>query len=179
MPAPRAGQDRVGAAVAGELPRRWLDPAPSFGAADAPAATLLRWWTDGCPFCEASLPALEALRGEFAAAGLATVAVYHPKPPRSVEDEAIRSAAEARGYRGALAADPDWDSLRAIWLDTGERNATSASFLLDRDGVIRYVHPGPEFHASGDPDHAQCNVDFAKLRLAVRALLAEALEDRF
>ena len=31
--------------------------------------------------------------------------------------------------------------------------STSASFLLDRQGVIRWVHPGPEYHPGGPEEH--------------------------
>jgi hypothetical protein len=41
-----------------------------------------------------------------------------------------------------VAIDPDWRTLRRWWLDGAERGFTSASFLLDREGAVRWIHPG-------------------------------------
>ena len=43
--------------------------------------------------------------------------------------------------------------LRRWWLDGGKRDYTSASFLIDRQGLIRWVHGGGELHPSSDPAH--------------------------
>lgn len=171
LPPPRSGADVLGRAVGALLPKRWLGDAvdPERG-----RPTLVRFWTDTCPFCEASLPALEELRTELGPRGLQTAAVYHPKPPRAVDDETVAAAADERGYHGPIAIDDRWTSLENIWLGTGRRAATSASFLLDGDGVVRFVHPGPEFHASDDPDHEDCDADWRDLRQAVEHLLFES-----
>ena len=63
----------------------------------------------------------------------------------------------------ALAIDPDWRTLRRWWLDRADSGWTSVSFLLDREGVIRWIHPGGEY-VEGDPD-------FAELEAEVRRLL--------
>jgi hypothetical protein len=39
--------------------------------------------------------------------------------------------------------------------------------------VIRYVHPGPDFFPSTDPDSARQNADFRAIEQAIVALLAE------
>jgi hypothetical protein len=41
-----------------------------------------------------------------------------------------------------IAIDLDWKTLRAYWLDGAKREYTSVSFLIDRKGTIRYIHPG-------------------------------------
>ncbi len=63
--------------------------------------------------------------------------------------------------------------LRRWWLDGGRRRATSVSFLIDKRGVIRYIHPGPAYHrevVSGDDRPSR---DFAKLQEMIEKLLAE------
>jgi len=173
MPRPRAGADCLGARFPWAR-LAWSDVAAPVPDAEegGPRATLVRFWTDTCPYCVASLPALDELRRRFGPRGLATLAVHHPKPPRPVERDAVRGAARARRYHGPLAADPDWTALRALWLSTGSRTATSASFLLDAAGRVRFVHPGPEFHRSTDAEHARCQRDFDELVRAIEALLA-------
>lgn len=170
MPLPRKGQDRIGR-VFGDLPTHWIGEALPTSGQGAAKATLVRWWTDSCPFCEASLPAIEILRERYATEGLATVGVYHAKPPRAVPDEAVVALAERLGYGGPLVVDEDWSALERIWLDTGARTATSVSFLVDAEGVIRFVHPGPELHPSEDAEHAQCQQDFEAMERAIRVLL--------
>jgi len=170
--------DLVGQPLAGPLPTRWIGaPLTLDGGGDDAGvhATLIRFWTDTCPFCTASLPAVQALRDTYGPRGLQTVGVYHPKPPRAVDDATVRDAAEERGYTGPLAVDPDWTTVRELWLDAGDGapRATSASLLVDRDGIIRHVHPGPEFHPSDDPAHASCDADYRALERAIEELLGD------
>ncbi len=170
MPAPRSGADRIGARIPSSIELGLPGGLP------AARATLVRWWTNTCPFCVASLPALEQLRVTYADRGLQTIAVYHPKPARaidSVDFEKVRAGALERGYHGRIAVDAEWTSLVELWLSTGPRSATSASFLCDADGIVRFVHPGPEFHRSDDSTHAQCDEDFRALEQAINFLLAE------
>ncbi len=171
LPAERGGQDLVGTRFGEPAFDRWID-----GTADRPAkakATLYRWWTDTCPYCRASLPAIETLRRKYGSKGLHVVGVYHPKPPRTVDDVAVRAAARQFGYGGVIAVDEDWSALNALYLSTGERRATSATFLVDADGVIRFVHPGPVFFHSDDPEFAVENDDYMKLERAIKTLLRE------
>ena len=116
---------------------------------------------------------MEQLRQKYGPSGLEVVAVYHPKPPREVSDEAIRKAAKAIGFEGPLAMDKDWSELKRLYLSTGERGATSASFLVDHKGVIRFVHPGPDLFPSDKPQHARQDADFRALERAIQVLLEE------
>lgn len=172
VPASRGGADLVGGSLPELKFERWVRKAET--PQNKPAVTLYRWWTNTCPFCESSLPAIEALRTKYAARGLRVVAVYHPKPPRDVDDKSIRGDAERIGYHGPIALDQDWSVLRDLYLDTGRRTATSASFLVDAKGVIRFVHPGPDFFPSAEPENARQNADHADVERAIAALLDEA-----
>ncbi|MDG2148423.1 MAG: TlpA disulfide reductase family protein [Planctomycetota bacterium] len=168
-----------GLSVAADLPTRWIgtpqalwiNSQPDFGPDQPARATLVRFWTDTCPFCEASLPAIESLRKEFGPRGLRTLGIYHPKPPRVVTDTHVAEAAARLGYHGPIGVDEQWAALQRMWLGGGERRATSASLLLDEEGVVRFVHPGPEFHPSRDPGHADCDRDYRELRAAILAQL--------
>ena len=124
----------------------------------------------------ASLPAIEELRLAYADRGLETIAVFHPKPPITSAEiplATIREAAAARGYHGRVTTDLNWNLLKELWLETGSRSATSASFLCDQNGIVRFVHPGPELHRSSDPQHELCDADFRALEQAIEMLLAE------
>ena len=171
LPPGRGGQDLVGTRFGEPAFDRWIDDTAVRPA--AAKATLYRWWTDTCPYCRASLPAIETLRREYGPKGLDVVGVYHPKPPRTVDDHAVRAAARQFGYRGVIAVDEDWSALKTLYLSTGERRATSATFLVDAGGVIRFVHPGPIFFQSDDPEFAVENDDYQKLKNAIEAILRE------
>jgi thiol-disulfide isomerase/thioredoxin len=172
LPASRGGQDMLGKAFPPLPFDRWLNTEGNHPPDLSHCVTLYRWWTDTCPFCARTLPAIEKLRQEFAPQGLKVVAVYHPKPPRDVTDRDVIEAARRIGYNGAIAVDSHWAALQQLWLSTGHRDATSASFLVDRDGIIRFVHPGVEFFPSNDPQDAEHNQDYLLMRKAIVDLLA-------
>lgn len=135
---------------------------------------LVRWWTEGCHFCRTTLPVIETL-GKEHANDLVVIGVFHPKPePREVDDRHILSVAKQLGFSGPVAFDRDWTTLNRYWLDANpDRNWTSVSFLIDRDGVIRWVHGGGEYHPSSDPAHARCDEEYRGLEKALASALAE------
>ena len=44
---------------------------------------LVRWWTDTCPYCTRSAPALVEFHERYAERGLTVVGIYHPRLPVS------------------------------------------------------------------------------------------------
>ena len=177
LPESRGGQDVLGSRLLSPLKfDRWLPPAAKDDGdkpLKPPRATLYRWWTNGCAFCEKSLPAIETLRKTYGDDGLRVVAVYHPKPPREVSDEQIQKFAEALGYHGDIAVDTNWSVLKEAYLSKGDRRATSISLLVDAAGVIRFVHPGTEYFPSKKAEEAQQNGDYELLKKAIGALLVK------
>jgi polyhydroxybutyrate depolymerase len=125
---------------------RWLTPeGKPVSLADQPL-TLLRWWTNRCPFCTGSVPALARVEERFRARGLRMVAVYHPKGAPLGDVEA-REYARRLGFSGAIAFDDRWTKYVEL-RDRGRLHAaTSISLLVDAEGVVRWVHPGPEIEA--------------------------------
>lgn len=151
----------------------WLNTPDNKPVKLAGKATLVRWWTDTCPSCAMSLPAIERLRKKFATRGLQTLAVYHPKPPRDVAASDVLQMARAIGYTGWVATDLQWKTLQRVYLGTDERRSTSVCFLLDGQGVIRYVHPGPAFGPTEDPEKRQLNQDYLNITAAIEAMVSE------
>lgn len=135
---------------------------------------LLRWWTEGCHFCEVTLPVLESLRVTHAANDLVVIGAFHPKPPRNVSDRHVLRTAKRLGFSGPIALDRDWQTLGRYWLDADpERSWTSVSFLIDREGLIRWVHGGGEYHPTSDPRHHRCDVQYRELEKILATVLAE------
>lgn len=174
VPSSRAGGDRVGRPAPEWGPLAWVGAPPRTLAELRGQVVLVRFFTDTCPFCRATAPALAELDEEYRARGVTVVGMYHPKPrgtPRTPEQ--VEAVVKGWGWRFGVALDLDWAVLDAYWLAQGDRDYTSVSFVVDREGVVRFVHPGPEFHDGGPADHEQCRQDYRDVRAALDALLAE------
>jgi len=125
---------------------------------------LVRFWTaPGCPFCRATAPSLNILHERYGDRGLTVIGLYHHKSLTPLDPADVARHAEAFGFGFPVAIDPDWRTLRRWWLDRADSGWTSVSFLLDREGTIRWIHPGGKY-VEGDPD-------FAELEAEVRRLL--------
>jgi thiol-disulfide isomerase/thioredoxin len=176
VPTSRGGLDRIGTPAPAWGAMEWLGSEPLTLEDLRGRVVLIRFWTDTCPFCRATAPALAQLDADHREQGVTVIGMYHPKPRGSVRTPAeVAAVIEAWGWRFPVALDTRWAALDAFWLGHGPRDATSASFVLDRQGVIRYVHPGPEFHPDGPADHESCRRDYAEIRAVLAALLAEPI----
>lgn len=173
-----AGSDRIGVAAPPFLFDGWINSAPMTVEDLRGRVVLVRWWTDTCPFCASSAPALRALHEQYSARGLTVIGVFHPKAGRDdpLDVERVQRAVESRQFVFPVAIDWDWRNrtLREWWLTGPKRPATSVTFLLDKNGIIRFVHPGMEYHDdNGDEEHSMCVDDMKNIRAAIERLLAE------
>lgn len=170
--APKEGRSLLGT-VAPEWGRlRWSQGGPTTLASLRGRVVLLRFWLVGCPYCTRSAPALRELWQRHKDQGLVVVGLHHPKSPESEDPAAVARAARALGFEFPIATDNDWTTIRAYGVGRVFQRFTSVSFLIDRRGVIRFVHDGGEFHRGGGPAHSTCNAAFE----ALEAAIADALE---
>ena len=173
-----AGKDRIGIAAPPFQFDGWLNSAPLTIEDLRGQVVLVRWWTDTCPFCASSAPALRALHDEYSGKGLKVIGVFHPKDGRDdpLDVARVQRAIESRKFVFPVAIDWQWRTrtLKEWWLTGPKRPATSVTFLLDRAGTIRFVHPGMEYHdADGIEGHTMCVDDMANIRAAIERLIAE------
>lgn len=125
---------------------------------------LIRWFTaTDCPYCTASAPALNQLHHDFKDRGLVVIGMYHHKRAEPLEAGQVKDWARSYGFEFPVAVDRDWRTLRRWWLDGRKRRFTSVSFLLDREGIIRRIHPGGTL--------ALGTKDYAAMRSAIEGLL--------
>jgi thiol-disulfide isomerase/thioredoxin len=129
---------------------------------------VVRFWTVGCPHCEASMPALQKLSEELRDQPVTFVGAFHAKPESSEADLA-RPLEAIRDWKISfpLAIDREWRTLRSWWLERGHRHASSVTFVIGKDGRVVHVHPGPVYHPSSDPAEADANRDYLTLRDAI------------
>ncbi|MBZ0233444.1 MAG: TlpA family protein disulfide reductase [Deltaproteobacteria bacterium] len=142
----------------------WMGGAPIAIEELRGGGVLVRWFTEGCPYCAATAPTLVKLHDELGDRGLRVIGMYHHKSDEPLEPARVRALAERFGFRFPVAIDHDWKTLRRWWLDDHE-GWTSISFLVDRKGVVRFVHTGGSYA----PDSA----DALQMRRWIDQLLAE------
>jgi thiol-disulfide isomerase/thioredoxin len=161
LPAPRLGLER------------WLNSPPLEMDRLHGRVVLVRWWTDGCPYCAATAPALKHLDAKYGARGLRVIGIFHPKPAGDWSVERMRAATQQKGFTFPVALDGGWTALDRWWPDLEKRGWTSVSFVVDKKGIIRYVHPGGEFHEATVADHARCDRDYKDVEQTIERLLRE------
>jgi len=164
--AARAGETLLGKRAPEWEAANWLNSTPLRLSGLAGKVVLVRWWTaPGCPYCSATAPALNEFHRDYREQGLAVVGLYHHKSRGPLDLAAVRQHAGRLGFEFPVAIDPDWRTLKRWWLDAGGENWTSVSFLIDRRGIVRHIHPGGQY-VKGDPD-------YAALKAKLEELLAE------
>jgi peroxiredoxin len=174
----QAGADRIGVSAPPFKFDAWLNSEPMQVEDLRGQVVLVRWWTDTCPFCASSAPALRQLHKDYGSKGLTLIGVFHPKGPveKSLDLPRVQRVVEQRNFEFSVAVDWDWrnNTLKDWWLTGPDRPATSVTFLLDQQGVIRFIHPGMEYHDdAGQENHSMCVDDMSRIRAEIERLLED------
>ncbi len=150
-PPPGIGEKAPGWAV-----ESWVNCEPVTLADLDGQVVLVRFWTaPSCPYCRNSAPALAHFAKAYRDDGLRVVALYHHKAPSPLDPAQVADWAKEYGFTFPVGIDAGWRTLRRWWLDRPGNDAawTSVSFLIDRKGIIRHIHPGGQY-VKGDDDYA-------------------------
>lgn len=132
---------------------------------------LIRFWLVGCPYCENTAPSLIEFHEKYGEQGLVVIGIHHPKSARTREPGVARRQAEKFGFDFPVAHDKDWKTIKNYWLTGENRKFTSSSLLIDRNGIIRFVHDGGEYYRSDTDKKAES--DFQTMDENIRKLLRE------
>jgi thiol-disulfide isomerase/thioredoxin len=160
------GRELIGTVPAEWEATSWRNSPPLTLSGLRGKVVLARWWTAGCPYCEATAPALREFDRDYRERGLVVIGFYHHKDEGPLDEAVVDRTAATYGFVFPVAVDPAWRTLDRWWQPREKkRAATSVSFLLDRHGVIRHVHPGGEY-AKGDPA-------YDAMKSKIEALLVE------
>ena len=157
---------------------KWMNSQPLQLSELADKVVLIRWWTETCPFCAASAPALNEFHETFKDKGLVVIGMYHPKPPGPRRQKVLEKALKQFGFEFPIALDMDWGTLRRYWLAKGRHRWTSVSFLIDKRGKIRYIHPGGEYYKEEDETRTEAERDYDELKMMIEKLLAESSQSK-
>jgi peroxiredoxin len=160
---PTEGADLVGTPAPEWRGLRWIQGGPLTLDKLRGKVVLVRFWTDGCQYCRHTAPALRELWQKYRRRGLVVIGIHHPKSEASRDPSAVAAAARDLGFDFPVAADVDWQTVRAYGVGTRFTRFTSVSFLIDRAGVIRFVNDGGEYHTGGGPEHRVCHAAYEAL----------------
>ena len=152
---------------------KWMNSQPLKLSELADKVVLIRWWTDTCSFCSRSAPALNEFHDTFKDKGLVIIGMYHPKPPGPRRQEVLEKAVKRLGFEFPIALDMDWRTLRRYWLNRGRHRWTSVSFLVNKRGKIRYIHPGGEYYKGEGETRTDAQRDYDELKTMIEKLIAE------
>ena len=80
---------------------------------------LIRFWTDTCPFCARSAPALRRLHETYSEKGLLVLGIYHAKPyGREANPYLARRKLDQWDWKFPVAIDHRWKFLWGAWLSS-------------------------------------------------------------
>ena len=168
---PKPDAEKAIAALTGTTPpewnlERWIGSQPKSLASMRGSVVMVRWWTAGCPFCSSTAPALRHFDKTYGPRGLQVIGVYHHKEDTPFDPAVYEETAKKYGFTFPVAFDPDWRTF-TTWLRDKDGTPistgwTSVTFLLDKKGVIRHVHPGGQY-VEGDPAYAEMQANIEKL----------------
>jgi len=163
---PRAGDELLGTKAHPWNVEHWMN-SPALALADLRGqVVLVRWFmSTNCDLCSATAPTLRGFDAQYRARGLRVIGMYHHKDPEPLDPAQVEQTVRTYGYKFPVAIDPDWRTLKDWWLDGHDRPFTSVSFLIDKQGTIRFIHPGGKYEPGSEAE--------AQLRVQIERLLAE------
>ncbi len=115
---------------------------------------LIDFWTYTCINCLRTLPHVKSWDAKYRSQGLTIVGVHTPEFPFEKDAGNVRAAIAQNGLRYPVVQDNDYKT----W-DAYKNQYWPAKYLIDANGVVRYVHFGEG--------------DYGKTESAIRSLLAE------
>jgi peroxiredoxin len=150
---PREGGALLGEPAPAWQGLEWLQQGPLTLEDLRGKVVLVRFWAVDCPYCEVSLPALAALHEKHREQGLVVVGIHHPKSEEGRDPRRVRAAVRRLALPFPIAIDDGWKTVRAYGVGSHFLGATSISVLIDRQGVIRFVHDGGDLHPGEGEGH--------------------------
>jgi len=125
--------------------QEWINSEPLKLAELKGKVVFLRFFMEStCPMCRGSAPYLNQFHLDYKEQGLVVIGMYTPKPrPQRTDRSTVKEYVRDYGFQFPVALDNDWATLKKYWLDrVPDADFTSVSFLIDRKGIIRFIHPG-------------------------------------
>ena len=167
----REGLDLIGKEAPEFSGLTWLNTKPLSIRGLRGKVVLIRFWLTGCPYCTKSAPSLVEFHRKYSANGLVIIGIHHPKSKDTMSNDRVRKAADFLGFDFPIAQDMYWQTINSYWAGNKKRMFTSSSILIDKRGIIRFVHDGGNYFRS-DSD-IEANAAFEAMEYNIIKLLNE------
>jgi len=168
---PKEGEELIGKRAPSLKGLKWLNTDPLQIEDLRGKVVLIRFWLVGCPFCENSAPSLVDFYDKYQDNDFVIIGIHHPKSEAAKDPGLVLRKAKVFGFEFPIAQDNDWEVINAYWLGDEKRSYTSSSFLIDKKGVIRFVHDGGEYYLS--EENKDPNLAYLTIDKKIRELIAE------
>jgi peroxiredoxin len=119
---------------------QWVNCKPMTMAQLRGHPVFIRFWYRNCDMCVASSPLMNELESKYAKDGLVVIGIHHAKTTKGDSVEEVAKAAADLGYKNPIAIDNSWNTIEKFWIHSAARAYSSASFLIDKNGVIVWGH---------------------------------------
>jgi len=115
----------------------WINSAPLKLNELRGRVVLIEFWTFGCINCRNTLPYVKSWHDRYKEKGLTVIGVHSPEFDEERKVENLRREVTSLGIRYAVVTDNDYQTWNAFHVE-----AWPTSFLLDKQGRIRWMHEG-------------------------------------
>ena len=167
----RDGIDLIGKEAPEFSGLTWLNTKPLSVHGLRGKVVLIRFWLVGCPYCTRSAPSLVEFYRKYSNQGLVIIGIHHPKSIDTMRNDLVKKAADFLGFDFPIAQDLNWSTINSYWMGYKKRTFTSSSILIDKNGIIRFVHDGGNYFRS--ETDAEANAAFEAMEYNIIKLLNE------
>lgn len=119
---------------------QWVNCQPMTMAQLRGHPVFIRFWYRNCPMCISSAPMMNELQDKYAKDGLVVIGIHHSKTIKGDTVEEVDKAAADLGFKFPIAIDNSWSTIEKFWIHSTSRAYSSASFLIDKNGIIVWGH---------------------------------------
>jgi thiol-disulfide isomerase/thioredoxin len=106
---------------------------------------LVEFWTFGCYNCRNTLPFVKSWNDRYREKGLTVIGVHSPEFDEERKVENLRREVTSLGIRYAVVTDNNYQTWSAYHVE-----AWPTTFLLDKQGRIRWMHVGEGNYEGAD-----------------------------
>jgi thiol-disulfide isomerase/thioredoxin len=115
----------------------WLNSKPLSLEAQRGKVILLQFWTFGCYNCKNTLPFIKDYYDKYEKSGLIVIGVHTPEFDYEKSESHVRAELKNLGIEYPVVMDNDYK----LWRNYRQQY-WPCLYLIDKKGVIRYVHIG-------------------------------------
>ena len=163
-----AGAIKTGRVAPSWLIHDWINSPPLDLGQLQGKVVLVRFFSDN----PLSAAALNEFYRTYRQQGFEVVGIYTPQPtPTAVDLGYVKRLAGSLGFAFPIGVDSRWETVNRYWLTEADADMGSASFLIDRKGVIRLIQGRGLYEK--DSRNRNARREYEGLKRLIEALLQE------